>query len=76
MIPELIIQAWQNSYAPWNSPTMVEQDLIISRALVNLYQQNDMTYLLHPNIGYDFHQACDLILDTLASKLPGDPWKT
>lgn len=33
MIPELIVQAWQNSHAPWNSPTMVEQDLIISRAL-------------------------------------------
>jgi predicted nucleotidyltransferase component of viral defense system len=42
MIPELIIQAWRNSHAPWNSLTMAEQDLIISRALVNLYQQAEI----------------------------------
>lgn len=36
---------------------------------------HDMTYLLHPKIGYDFNQACDLILNTLAAKLPGESWK-
>lgn len=39
MIPVNMINAWGNSFAPWSSPTMVEQDLIISRALVNLYEQ-------------------------------------
>lgn len=39
MIPELMIQEWQSKLAPWSTATMVEQDLIISRALVNLYEQ-------------------------------------
>ena len=39
MIPELMIQEWQHQQAPWSAPIMVEQDLIISRALVDLYQQ-------------------------------------
>lgn len=39
MIPELMIQEWQSKQAPWSTATMVEQDLIISRALVNLYEQ-------------------------------------
>lgn len=39
MIPQNFIQDWKNRYAPWPSLTMVEQDLIISRALVELYKQ-------------------------------------
>lgn len=39
MIPELMVQEWRNQQAPWSTATMVEQDLIISRALVNLYEQ-------------------------------------
>ncbi|MCE3238339.1 MAG: uncharacterized protein K0R24_1320 [Gammaproteobacteria bacterium] len=39
MIPQSFIQDWKYRYAPWPSLTMVEQDLIISRALVELYQQ-------------------------------------
>lgn len=36
MIPELYIEQWK-TYAPWSTSLMVEQDLIISRALVCLY---------------------------------------
>lgn len=37
MIPRLFIEQWQKN-APWQSLDMVEQDLIINRALVNLYE--------------------------------------
>lgn len=36
MIPRADITAWRK-YAPWNSNEQVEQDLIICRALVELY---------------------------------------
>jgi predicted nucleotidyltransferase component of viral defense system len=37
MIPQAYIQEWKN-YVPWISPEQVEQDLIISRSLIQLYQ--------------------------------------
>ena len=37
MIPQRFIEQWQGR-APWQNLAMVEQDLIISRALVDLYQ--------------------------------------
>jgi len=37
MIPESILIAWRKDVAPWQSYTMVEQDLILSRALVEIY---------------------------------------
>ena len=37
MIPKIFIEKWQQN-APWQSLDMVEQDLIINRALVSLYQ--------------------------------------
>ena len=36
MIPQFSIQQWRE-IAPWNSDAMVEQDLIISRALVSIF---------------------------------------
>lgn len=36
MIPEYFIQEWRE-YAPWTEPYMVEQDLIICRALVSIF---------------------------------------
>ena len=36
MIPENFIEKWRQ-YAKWQTPAQVEQDLIISRALVDLY---------------------------------------
>ena len=35
----------------------------------------DMKQLIHPQIEYDFNQACDLIMQTVVQKLPGEPWK-
>jgi len=38
MIPEVYIEQWRKN-APWQTLAMIEQDLVISRALVALYQQ-------------------------------------
>lgn len=38
MIPYLHIQGWR-SEAPWSDDVMIEQDLVISRALVDLYSR-------------------------------------
>ena len=37
MIPENFIIQWRE-HAPWTTSDMVEQDLIISRALIELYK--------------------------------------
>lgn len=37
MIPQIYIEKWNKTIAPWKSFGMVEQDLILSRALVELY---------------------------------------
>lgn len=39
MIPELYINEW-NNVVPWVQPDMVEQDLIICRALVSIFQDD------------------------------------
>ncbi len=39
MIPERAIREW-NEFVPWQSPLMVEQDLIISRALVSIFSDD------------------------------------
>jgi len=39
MIPAAFITEWQQT-APWQHPDMVEQDLVISRALVELFSQD------------------------------------
>jgi hypothetical protein len=36
MIPNIFIQNWSN-HVKWQTPAQIEQDLIISRALVDLY---------------------------------------
>jgi len=36
MIPEIFIEQWRNS-AKWQTLAQIEQDLVISRALVDLY---------------------------------------
>jgi len=38
MIPESFIEQWRAS-APWRTLAMIEQDLVISRALIELYNQ-------------------------------------
>jgi len=37
MIPQAFLAEWRATSAPWQQLAMVEQDLVISRALVNLY---------------------------------------
>ena len=39
MIPEYAIKEWGNT-VPWNSPELVEQDLIICRALVEIFNDD------------------------------------
>lgn len=39
MIPEFCINEWSN-VVPWTQPVMVEQDLIICRALVDIFQDD------------------------------------
>ena len=39
MIPENILESWRK-HAPWPLLAQVEQDLIISRALVELYNND------------------------------------
>ncbi|MCE2928081.1 MAG: nucleotidyl transferase AbiEii/AbiGii toxin family protein [Candidatus Caenarcaniphilales bacterium] len=39
MIPEKILARWKQKEAPWRSLQMVEQDLILSRILVEIYKQ-------------------------------------
>ncbi len=39
MIPEYAIKEWGNT-VPWNSPDLVEQDLIICRALVEIFNDD------------------------------------
>ena len=41
MIPRAHITAWR-SEAPWPSDGQVEQDLILSRALVDLFSRSDL----------------------------------
>ena len=36
MIPEIYVEHWRNSFK-WQTLAQIEQDLIISRALLNLY---------------------------------------
>ncbi len=42
MIPEIYVEQWRKK-APWSSMAMIEQDLVLSRALVNLYQQTKIS---------------------------------
>jgi predicted nucleotidyltransferase component of viral defense system len=37
MIPQAVLTYWRANHAPWSGDDQVEQDLIISRALVELY---------------------------------------
>lgn len=39
MIPKDAITEW-NQFAPWSSEVQVEQDLIICKALVEIYKDN------------------------------------
>lgn len=38
MIPEIYVEQWR-LHAPWRNLAMIEQDLIVSRALIELFNQ-------------------------------------
>lgn len=38
MIPEIFVEQWRNT-AKWQTLAQVEQDLLISRALIDLYNE-------------------------------------
>jgi predicted nucleotidyltransferase component of viral defense system len=42
MIPKAHVTHWRNNYAPWPLDEQVEQDLVISRALVELFDEPDI----------------------------------
>ena len=50
MIPEMFIESWR-THVPWQTLAMVEQDLVISRALIHLYNhpkiQDSLIILRH-----------------------------
>ncbi len=41
MIPAAFITEWSR-HCPWVSPAQVEQDLVLSRALVEIYSEPDL----------------------------------
>lgn len=41
MIPKDYITAWR-AHAPWRQDAQVEQDLVISRAIVEMYRVDDI----------------------------------
>lgn len=55
MIPRAFITAWRTE-APWLDDAMVEQDLVISRALVELFQVKDIANRLAFRGGTALHK--------------------
>lgn len=50
MIPELYINEWHEE-VPWSTPQMVEQDLIICRALISIFF---LETILHSEAGQHY----------------------
>jgi len=57
MIPLAFITEWQQ-VAPWRDPIMVEQDLIISRALLDLFRQDALREQLAFRGGTALYKLC------------------
>jgi len=57
MIPLAYITEWQQ-VAPWRDPIMVEQDLIISRALLDLFRQEALRQQLAFRGGTALYKLC------------------
>lgn len=49
MIPEFFIQEWKEK-APWTEPYMVEQDLIICRALISIFSDEFLVQLVRSDV--------------------------
>ena len=57
MIPMAYITEWQQ-VAPWRDPIMVEQDLIISRVLLDLFRQDELRQQLAFRGGTALYKLC------------------
>jgi predicted nucleotidyltransferase component of viral defense system len=55
MIPKPYIAKW-NDHAPWNSYEQVEQDLVISRILVEIFSDEFLNETLAFRVGTALHK--------------------
>ena len=69
MIPRDFITEWSR-YAPWSQMHQIEQDLVVCRALVEIFSQP----VLADNT-WNFDRAYAYILEDLIILIPGDPWR-
>jgi hypothetical protein len=79
LIPMAYLQEW-TAHAPWPDLRQVEQDLIICRALCDLFTSKQLQGPLLP-AGVTFTQddaiaAFGRVWDGLITRIPGDPWKS
>ena len=87
MIPRDFVTEWRSN-APWVADHQVEQDLVISRALVELFSRQpiaeglgvsrraaDMKPLLASGCQWNFDHSISLVWNEQLSKLPGAPWQ-
>ena len=83
MIPRANIVAWRKA-APWADDAQVEQDLALSRAVVekNLHAKgtdpaflDDMPPLLAEGIAYDSAEALHQVHRAFIQRIPGGPWR-
>jgi len=74
MIPEYFIQEWHDK-APWQESFMVEQDLIICKALVCIFSDeflSDTDILLREEAThFDPFPAWELVKQTFVDRMPG-----
>jgi len=71
MIPVPFITEWSDK-APWVADSFVEQDLIITRALTDIFSDEflgDTTGLLRPQLEYDPLAAWERVRDEIVAKL-------
>lgn len=83
MIPFDYITEWR-AEAPWTTEAQVEQDLILSRAELemNLYEKlsdgtflSDVTPLVAPDVAWSIEDAVGYVRREILPLLPGEPWK-
>jgi len=77
MIPQQFIIEW-SGIAPWKANEQIEQDLIISRSLVELFSDRFIadrlafrggSALLHPDETYDPKEGFDLVKKDIIEKM-------
>ncbi len=57
MTPQAAITEWRN-FAPWPQEAQVEQDLVLSRALVEIFQEPALAGTLLLRGGTALHKLC------------------